>query len=57
MTSDHVILIITSVDDGHANAVIKHLNKSGANCSFDGHLITNTDCLIKQELIVLLMEI
>ena len=30
MISNNVILIITSVDDGHANAVIKHLNKSGA---------------------------
>lgn len=41
MISDHVILIITSVDDGHANAVIKHLNKSGAN-----FLRINTDELL-----------
>jgi len=30
MIYSNVILIITSIDDGHANAVIKHLNKSGA---------------------------
>lgn len=44
MTSDHVILIITSVDDGHANAVIKYLNESGAN-----FLRINTDELLDGE--------
>lgn len=41
MIFENVILIITSVDDGHANSVIKHLNKSGAN-----FLRINTDQLL-----------
>jgi len=41
MISEDVILIITSVDDGHANAVVRHLNESGSD-----FLRINTDELL-----------